>query len=647
VFFRTRVPKRPLPAWYDSRMLRHLALIAAVVALSSAPASAQLPDQTSLNGVYNVRYLGVNTDPADTAVSFSGTLTFDGRGGFTVAGQGTTAGATLRFRTSGTYTVLSSGMLLMDNVFDSVAANQTQLYGGLGANGVVIASSTDTFYCDTLVAIPAATTASASTLNGTYRVAHLEFLAGDILAGTRNAFFTMTSNGTGALGNVNIQGTAQALRHAATTQTSTAATYTVTANGTGTLVFPAPTGVSAANTLVSGNKIMYVSADGSFFVAGSATGYDLEIGMRPGTTPLNGLYWSAYLRNWQGSSDSQQNGIDSGQGSSNLNAAAGNLEIGHNRINIDGFFSYDSTYSDDFTFDSSGVATYNSSVYAVGAGGTIAIGSGLGPNYQIAVYVKAPTMTAPAGSTVFLNPQGVVNAANFAPITTQVAPGEMITLIGSGMGPAAIASASALPFPTTLGGVRVLMNWGSNAAVPIPLVYVSATQISGIVPYNTPTNGAFLTVRVEFNGATSNAVLVYSGPSSPGIFMAPTATSPTAGAIQRFPDYSLITSTNRARAGDTLILYMSGLGATTPAATAGVAPTATSSVVRRVDVYIDGELQAPVDFKGLTGFGGFYQMNIRVPNGLSAGEHTVEVTTYLDDGATPDSDSFQATIFVQ
>jgi hypothetical protein len=99
VFFRTRVPKRPLPAWYDSRMLRHLALIAAVVALSSAPASAQLPDQTSLNGVYNVRYLGVNTDPADTAVSFSGTLTFDGRGGFTVAGQGTTAGATLRFRT--------------------------------------------------------------------------------------------------------------------------------------------------------------------------------------------------------------------------------------------------------------------------------------------------------------------------------------------------------------------------------------------------------------------------------------------------------------------------------------------------------------------------------------------------------------------
>src|SRR6185369_13728888 len=126
----------------------------------------------------------------------------------------------------------------------------------------------------------------------------------------------------------------------------------------------------------------------------------------------------------------------------------------------------------------------------------------------------------------------------------------------------------------------------------------------------------------------------------------PTTASPTSGAIQRFPDFSLITSANRAKAGDTVILYMTGLGAVTGGVTAGAAPTATSTVTRRVDVYIDGQLQAPVDFKGVTGFGGFYQMNIRIPSGLSAGEHTVEITTYLDDGQTPDSDSYQATIFI-
>src|SRR5262245_3673427 len=124
-------------------MLRHLAILVAVSAGPVLPVFAQLPDLTSINGVYNVRYLGVNTDPSDVAASFQGTLTFDGRGNFTAAGQGTSAGAALRFRTSGTYTVRSSGMLVLDNVFDPVAANQTFLYGGLGGNGVIVASSTD------------------------------------------------------------------------------------------------------------------------------------------------------------------------------------------------------------------------------------------------------------------------------------------------------------------------------------------------------------------------------------------------------------------------------------------------------------------------------------------------------------------------
>jgi uncharacterized protein (TIGR03437 family) len=236
-----------------------------------------------------------------------------------------------------------------------------------------------------------------------------------------------------------------------------------------------------------------------------------------------------------------------------------------------------------------------------------------------------------------------VNAASFAPITAQVAPGEIITLLGSRMGPATLAGASALPFPTTLGGVRAIMSWSNNqAGTPMPLVYVSAGQIAAIVPYNIPTNGAFLTITVEFNGAASNPVRVYSGPTSPGVFMVPPGVS---GAIQRFPNYDLITSSNAARAGDTVILYMTGLGAVSGGTAAGAAPTATSTALRRVDVYIDGQLQAPVDFKGITGFGGFYQMNIRIPSGLTPGEHYLEITTYLEDGQTPDGYNFETTIF--
>src|SRR5215475_7015902 len=62
-------------------MLRQLLCAGILCAL---PALAQLPDQTTLKGIYNVRYLGVNTNPSDTPVGFSGTFTFDGAGNFTV-----------------------------------------------------------------------------------------------------------------------------------------------------------------------------------------------------------------------------------------------------------------------------------------------------------------------------------------------------------------------------------------------------------------------------------------------------------------------------------------------------------------------------------------------------------------------------------
>ena len=60
--------------------------LAAITALFVGPAAAQIPSNASIQGAYNVRYLGVNVDqmnPADEALSFSGTFTFDGKGGFT------------------------------------------------------------------------------------------------------------------------------------------------------------------------------------------------------------------------------------------------------------------------------------------------------------------------------------------------------------------------------------------------------------------------------------------------------------------------------------------------------------------------------------------------------------------------------------
>jgi uncharacterized protein (TIGR03437 family) len=84
---------------------------------------------------------------------------------------------------------------------------------------------------------------------------------------------------------------------------------------------------------------------------------------------------------------------------------------------------------------------------------------------------------------------GIMNAAA-GPVSGRIAPGEVISIFGFGLGPtsAVAATPSGEQFPTTLGGVQVLVN-----GTAIPLLYVSASQINAEIP--APLNG------VENDGA--------------------------------------------------------------------------------------------------------------------------------------------------
>jgi hypothetical protein len=80
------------------------------------------------------------------------------------------------------------------------------------------------------------------------------------------------------------------------TQNVAASTYALSGTAGGTLTFP---GSSDDQTeIVSGAKVLYVSADGNWFVGGSATGSDMFFGFRApsGTSSnslLNGTYFMA------------------------------------------------------------------------------------------------------------------------------------------------------------------------------------------------------------------------------------------------------------------------------------------------------------------------------------------------------------------
>src|SRR5579863_8473665 len=141
----------------------------ATLLTAALPAAAQLTN-SSLTGAYNFRYVGILSSTGgaqcDCPVSYIGTVTFDGKGGYTLnsasSGQGgiyvaTSGGAnqTLVPSTSGTYVVYSSGMFSMDDPF-APSNNPTTLFGGVG-QGAVVASSTESLYMDMFVAMPAAT----------------------------------------------------------------------------------------------------------------------------------------------------------------------------------------------------------------------------------------------------------------------------------------------------------------------------------------------------------------------------------------------------------------------------------------------------------------------------------------------------------
>lgn len=591
-----------------------------------APASAQVLSNASLNGAYYFRYLGAYTDP-DSARSFQGTVTFDGAGKYTVTGQGAAAVVGgVRTLTSGIYNVSASGLFYMTNPVDSTG--ETTLWGGVG-DGAVVASSTDTWYCDIFVAIPVSTGASSATLSGTYQVASLEFLNGSF-SDTRNTFFPMTADGAGGLGNVTIKGTAQNLGNAATTQTSSGASYTVSANGTGTLNLPAPSGQSAANTLLAGNKVLYVSSDGNLFIAGTATGYDMVIGVKAfsGNAPssvLSGLYFTTLLENYAAGT-----GGDGLYGASGTSNQLGNgLEVAHQRTNPDGYPSYDFTYSGSFNLAADGTASYSDSFYGLGTGGRFMVGSGNGTNYQLMLYVKTRPMS---GTGVFLNPQGVVNKANYVPFSAQVAPGQYLDAYGIGLASSTL-TVDSVPFPTELGGVKVTVN-----GVAAPMYYVSPTVISFVNPFTSPQDGSFLKIQATINGTPSNIVEVYSGATSPGIFTV-TQDGFGNGAIQHAADYGLVSDDNPAKPGETVIIYMTGLGTVSGTTAAGAAaPSSPLAVVSNpVEVYVGGRL-CTVRAQVLTpGSVNLYQLNVTLPATLPAGKQSIEI-------ATVDGDNYQATI---
>ena len=192
--------------------------------------------------------------------------------------------------------------------------------------------------------------------------------------------------------------------------------------------------------------------------------------------------------------------------------------------------------------------------------------------------------------------------------------GSLVTVVGSNLS-TANASSSATPAPTVLANSCVTVN-----GLIIPLFLVSGSQINGQLPLSVNGSGQLV---VYSPGGVSNPFTLTVQQTAPSVIQIPTApgSSTLVPAVYRTADSLLVTLTNPVHKGDQLVIYVSGLGPTSPAVSAGSPSPANPPAVALLTptVTLSG-VTLPVTFAGLTpGQIGIYQINVNVPQGITQG----------------------------
>src|ERR1035437_6116725 len=130
----------------------------------------------------------------------------------------------------------------------------------------------------------------------------------------------------------------------------------------------------------------------------------------------------------------------------------------------------------------------------------------------LVLVLAAASPNAALGQTAMPTVAAVTNVASYG--NGPISPGEMVVIFGSGMGPSTVVGSQLDQqgrVASTLSQVQVLFG-GS----PAPLIYVSAKQISAMVPYGL-TGTASTQIQVVYQGSTSDSFQKPITPSAPGI----------------------------------------------------------------------------------------------------------------------------------
>lgn len=612
-----------------SRVLLILATV--LPAFATGPAWDSSGD-SQLTGTYYFRqviYSASSRGSASGFYAYYGNIVFSGTGTYNITAGTFIEDTSNGFQSnpsatgSGTYSLSASGFGFISSQL--VTGQNIQI---LVSNKIIIGSETESGYNDMFIAAPSSGLTNSS-FNGTYSVS--AFVPGVSPANTISGSYQLTPNGAGSLGNVSISGTTGA--GSAVSQNSSSVKYSFS-NGANVVTYP-----TNSNALFySGQEYMYLSSDSNFVFGGSPTGFDMFVGVRngSGTTPFSGLFYEA------GFDSSESAGLDSYYGS--FNAFSGSI-IGHERLLYAGFAPEGFTYYNSYPTTISGTYTDSTNTvnYAVGMDG-IRVGAGTNgyPSLEVALPYTPP---GPTGA-VYIDPTGIVNTASSAPYTAGVSPGDFITFYNGVNLANSTVFAPPGAFPTTLGGVTVLID-----GLQAPIYYVSSTQVSVLVPYAASTF-PIASIQINNNGVLSNTATVYVNVTTPGVFTSDPVGGDGIAAMLDFPasgGYFVVGANNPANPGDPVALYLTGLGAPFPAlgTDGALGPGSGDILDQTINVDVSGVSVGTPAYAGLApALAGLYQLNFTIPALCTASGQTGCVTagTNTIGISGPDSYSDEAII---
>ena len=187
--------------------------------------------------------------------------------------------------------------------------------------------------------------------------------------------------------------------------------------------------------------------------------------------------------------------------------------------------------------------------------------------------------------------------------TSLIAPGSLVAISGQNLA-SANATSPGDPLPAALGGVSL-----KAAGQPVPLLSVSPTLIEAQIPY-------------RLSGQVTLEVSTPSGFASTAIQVSPAAPS----LLEIVTQHGVFCGANPARPGDSLSLYLTGLGEVQGGVeSANAEPLVSHPLVLPAEVWL-GSIGLEPSFAGLApGHAGVYRVDVAIPANLPDGIYSLRV----------------------